>query len=115
MGVPVVGTSARENKGIDKIKEKIFEMSNFSANELCIPVSYPDEVEKDIEFLSPYIEAVYGDRINSRWIALRFINRDYELCTHSADIVNCTVAESIAFSVSVRHSKNNIRTLQSKV
>ncbi|MBQ8164355.1 MAG: ferrous iron transport protein B [Clostridia bacterium] len=83
LGVPVVGTCARSNKGIDSIKRKICEMSAEAKRKLAEepkpPVVYPDEIEKNIEFIKPYAEAVYGNSVNGRWLALRLLSRDYEL------------------------------------
>lgn len=87
LGVPVVGTSARSNKGIDLLKKAIFDMAEQSSEHVEASadhtvrkvVLYPDEIEKGIELISPYVEQVYTGSVNSRWIALRLLSRDYEL------------------------------------
>jgi len=87
LGVPVVGTSARSNKGIDLLKEAIFDMAEKSSERIGLSaehterkaVLYPDEIEKGIELISPYVEQVYTGYVSSRWIALRLLSRDYEI------------------------------------
>lgn len=89
LGVPVIGTSARSNKGIDLLKKAISDMAkNATAKEKSADaperkiVLYPDAIEKGIELILPYIEQVYTGSISSRWISLRLLSHDYELIEH---------------------------------
>jgi len=83
LGVTVIGTSARSKKGLEALKKAIYYAVQLSggasSGESAPPVVYTDEIEKNIELIKPYTEAVYGNTVNGRWIALRLLSRDYEL------------------------------------
>jgi len=73
LGVPVVGTNARNNEGLNELKcaVELVAGGNFKAGPLKI--IYDETVEKAIAHLQPAVEELAAGRINSRWAALRMI------------------------------------------
>ena len=77
LGIPVVPTSARYNKGIPELIQTISELANGKI--VCKPhriKNIPKNIEQALEKLSAEIEQVYPDIPNSRWIALRLLEGD---------------------------------------
>jgi ferrous iron transport protein B len=77
LGIPVVPTSARYNKGIPELIQTISELANGKI--ICRPhriKNIPKNIEQALEKLSLEIEKVYPDIPNSRWIALRLLEGD---------------------------------------
>lgn len=77
LGIPVVPTSARYNRGIPELIQTISELANGKI--VCKPhriKNIPQNIEQALEKLSTEIEQVYPDIPNSRWIALRLLEGD---------------------------------------
>ena len=77
LGIPVVPTSARYNRGIPELIQTISELANGKI--VCKPhriKNIPKNIEQALEKLSVEIKEVYPDIPNSRWIALRLLEGD---------------------------------------
>ena len=77
LGIPVVPTSARYNRGIPELIQTISELANGKI--ICKPhriKNIPKNIEQALEKLSAEIKEVYPDIPNSRWIALRLLEGD---------------------------------------
>ena len=73
LGVPVVGTSARNKNGINELLNNL-ENTNFNP----IEIKYDDKVEEAIDILLPYLENKTKD-LNPRWVAINLINYEESL------------------------------------
>lgn len=77
LGIPVVPTSARFNKGIPELIQTISELAN--GNIQCKPhriKNIPKNIENAVQKLSMEIKKEYPDMPNSRWIAFRLLEGD---------------------------------------
>ncbi len=77
LGIPVVPTSARYNKGIPELIQTISELAN--GHIVCKPhriKNIPKNIEEAVQKLSAEIEKEYPDIPNSRWIAFRLLEGD---------------------------------------
>ena len=70
LGVPVVGTSARNKKGLDNLLKNL-EAKNFNPYQ----VKYSEEIEESINELIYFIKDKVKN-LDSRWVALNLINYD---------------------------------------
>lgn len=73
LGVPVIGTSARNKNGIDKLLETL-ENKKFNP----IEVRYNDPLETAIANILPYLEGKTKN-INPRWVAVNLLSYDEKL------------------------------------
>ncbi|MEN6388992.1 MAG: ferrous iron transport protein B [Syntrophomonas sp.] len=76
LGVPVVGTNAREGQGLNELKEAVYQVASGSKKNRPIRVVYDQEVENAIGLIEPLIKDRTGDEAPSRWLALRFLEGD---------------------------------------
>ena len=76
LGVPVVATAARNGKGLDVLRQALYEMS--AGYSLTTPkqIKYSAEVENAIQQLVPNISRLIGPNLNPRWVALRLLDGD---------------------------------------
>ena len=80
LGIPVVPTSARFQKGIPELIQTISELANGKIQ--CKPhkiKSIPKNIEKSVTKLSRKIEKEFPSISNSRWIAFRLLEGDAQI------------------------------------
>jgi len=82
LGVPVVGTSARDKIGLDKLLECL-EMDYYKH----LQINYSDEIEETIQNIIPFLEGKTKD-LNERWVALNLIESDNELYNSITEYLN---------------------------
>ena len=80
LGIPVVGTSARFGKGIDKLLEAVKEVAegDFQVKHKK-NIKLSDLVEQKVISIENKISEYYPDYPNSRWLALRLLDKDEEI------------------------------------
>lgn len=80
LGIPVVGTSARYQKGIPELIQTISEVANGKI--ICNPhriKNVPENINKAVKKLSTEIERQFPSIPNSRWIAFRLLEGDTQI------------------------------------
>ena len=76
LGVPVIGTSAREGKGLDDLQKSISDVSFSYQKTYKIMQKYDEKIENAISDLVPIIKNVIGEKVDARWTALRLLDID---------------------------------------
>ncbi len=89
LGVPVISTSAKEKSGLNVI----FSAIKNRKNNTKIKIDYGRDIEKSLSILTPVISRFYGEKVDSRWLALRLLNQDYSGFDFVLD--NCEVASAL--------------------
>ncbi|MDD6772040.1 MAG: ferrous iron transport protein B [Inconstantimicrobium porci] len=108
LGIPVVLTAARNNVGLDVLKDKIEEMSLNKEGNSREVVQYSDRIEKLAGEIEQEIKKA-GIKINSRWLALRIIDRDESLLKSMEKYINIKVVDQISLKF-----KDKIEALSKK-
>ena len=72
LGVPVVGTSARGGRGLEQLLERVEEVIA-RAPEQALRVTYPPELEAEVERLAQAVAPRLRGRLDARWTALRLL------------------------------------------
>ena len=76
LGVPVIGASAREGKGLVELMDSAEKMAACTTCAMPVPIRYPQEVESALAMLTPVLEESLDERISPRWVALRLLCGD---------------------------------------
>lgn len=79
LGVPVVPTNARSNKGLDELMQRVYDVSQNDISTNPITITYSDIIERSVLLLEPKIKELAGEKINSRWVALKLLDGDLAL------------------------------------
>lgn len=76
LGVPVVGTIGRKRKSSTKLMNEVEILLNNKSKPTSIQIKYDKPIEQAIELLEPTITKKVGNKINSRWLALKLLDHD---------------------------------------
>lgn len=76
LGVPVVSTDAREGHGLDRLQFLIAGVSTGSVTTAPYKVKYEKRIEAAVTRIELQIKKLVGQEFNSRWLALRFLEKD---------------------------------------
>lgn len=77
LGIPVVGTSARSQKGIPELIQTIADVANQKIKTKPHRIkNVPKNIEKSIEKLKKMIQQEFPNLPNSRWVAMRLLEGD---------------------------------------
>ncbi len=79
LGVPVIPTNARSKKGLDKLMDAVYDITNNHKAAKPIQITYDDTIEQAIKMLQAKVRELVGDKIDSRWTALKLLDGDAAL------------------------------------
>ncbi len=93
LGVPVIGTSARSGKGLDKLMEKIDEVSN--NYKICsgYEIRYDEIIEDAISKIESKINKYVKDKINTRWLSIKLLDINEKLHKSLNDYLGFDILE----------------------
>lgn len=77
LGVRVVGTSARNKKGLDKLL-KVIEEESSKVSERIIRIKYKKTIEDNINLISKELNMISNTKI-SRWLSLNLLKKDNDI------------------------------------
>lgn len=81
LGVPVVATSARDGTGLDQLVNTITSVADCTIKTNPYRVQYTDVIENAIQKIEPRLKQLVGEEFNSRWLALRLLDKDKTVIT----------------------------------
>lgn len=109
LGVPVVGTSARNGKGLKELKDTIEKVVRGEIKTAPNKVNYDAIVEDAISEVVPYINALIGDKIDNRWISLRLIDGENLLSESLYSYLNCDLSNNEMLLKIIEEAHNKLR------
>ncbi|EJO5348857.1 50S ribosome-binding GTPase [Clostridium botulinum] len=88
LGVPVIPTVARSNKGIDDLKDKLYRLSLGNIKTNPVKVKYSNEIEEEIKKISSLLQKVFPREISLEWLALRLLDGDESILNSISKYLN---------------------------
>ena len=79
LGVPVVGTTARDGQGLTELKEAIDKVSEQKLSCNPEPISYAEPIEKALHILEPVVAKITGKQLSSRWVSLCLLENNKKI------------------------------------
>ncbi|MDD2268184.1 MAG: ferrous iron transport protein B [Eubacteriales bacterium] len=79
--VPVVGIVARSKRSLKRLTDTLDSLSEQKDRVSPLAVKYPDEIESAISVVEKTVSKYIGDKLNSRWLSLKLLDRDESLIT----------------------------------
>lgn len=108
LGVPVVGTNARDGIGLTELKEAINQVILEEKEDYSFKIQYEDNIEKGLAIVEPLVKQIVGNKINSRWVSLRLLENNQKTVEsigaylgmglwENANLMNCLDAAGAFF------------------
>lgn len=76
LGIPVVGTSARSGKGLNRLMDAVSALTSQKCEPHPLVITYGEEIEKAVSILEPAVQRALQGKLNSRWVALKLLDGD---------------------------------------
>lgn len=77
LGVPVVGTNARDGQGLDELKDAVYGVIKGDITTQPVKVDYSDpSLEKSLNLLEPVVRKLIQEKVNSKWLTIRLLEGD---------------------------------------
>jgi ferrous iron transport protein B len=87
LGVPVIGTNARSNKGLRELMDNVYQVAGKQKKTHPVKIIYDDLIEKAVGSIEPYIKELVGDKINSRWVSLKLLDGEKTILNSIQDFL----------------------------
>ncbi len=109
LGVPVVGTTARKRKTLNKLLETIYDVCNKKIIPHPKKVTYIPIFEENISSLSQEIKITFNLSDNlSRWISLKLIDDETSIIKSIETHLNINIQNNIDIQNKVKQIKNEL-------
>ncbi|WP_313562480.1 ferrous iron transporter B, partial [Ruminiclostridium cellobioparum] len=79
LGVPVIPTNARSNKGLDELMDAVYDVANRRMATNPIQITYDAVIEEAVSMIQPKIWELVDGKINNRWVAFKLLDGDTTL------------------------------------
>jgi ferrous iron transport protein B len=77
LGVPVIGTNARDGVGLEELKNTVWEVVNGNITPQPVNINYSKSIlENPLDILEPLVQEIVKDNINHNWLSLRLLEGD---------------------------------------
>ncbi|SHI80674.1 ferrous iron transport protein B [Lutispora thermophila] len=76
LGIPVVGTNARNGEGLEKLMEAVYKVCSGEISTKPVKIPYDKNIEAIIESIDEKIKPLISNKINSKWVSLKLIDGD---------------------------------------
>lgn len=79
LGVPVVGTVARNGQGLNLLQEKVYQLAHRELIPKPVLTVYDEEIEKNISQIESLLADFDLGSLPHRWLALRLLDNDFTI------------------------------------
>ncbi len=111
LGVPVVGTNARDGDGLTELKDAILNMISGKTKPKPIKIDYEDNIKEAVKIFEPVLNKIIGDKLNNRWTALRLIDGDETIIESINNYLGLNLSDDIEIICLKKHlTEKNIET-----
>jgi len=109
LGIPVVGTNARSGVGLEELMESVREVVCGAPTPKPLRVTYPEPIERAVSMLEPEVSRQLQGRLESRWVALRLLDKDASLLQSMRESLGCDLMEDEKTAIRYREAEEYLR------
>lgn len=74
--VPVIGTSARCNQGLDNLMDVVYDVTHHNVTFTPLQINYENLIEEAINLMEPTVSKFLEGQLNSRWVSIKLLDGD---------------------------------------
>ena len=111
LGIAVIETSARNKKGVDLLTQKMAEKSHESSMQTESIIAYPSYIEDILREIIPKVKKVGGDKINSRWLALKILENDQSLMKTASEFLQVDINNNEDIKSCLKNSREQLAVM----
>lgn len=93
LGVPVVGTSAVQKRGLDQLMDSVLDVSSNKLYPTPLKIEYDEFIEVAIAEIEAITKTLLINSLNSRWLALKLIEGDDSLLSSINKYLNFNLTD----------------------
>lgn len=108
LGVPVIPTNARSNKGLKELMDAVYEVANKNIATNPINITYDDTIEQAIKMIQPRIWELVDGKINNRWVALKLLDGDPTILKSLNKYIGFNLMEDVKLMELLDAAKNHL-------
>lgn len=108
LGVPVIGTNARQGKGLEALIDAVHAVSQ-RPQTAPRRISYDEPIEQALRLIEPAVKPLLNDKLSSRWIALKLLDGDKTLLEAIRKYLGFNLMENAGVSEKIIEAKALLR------
>ena len=105
LGVPVVGTNARSNKGLGDLMDRADAVSAGS-HTASVQIEYDEAIEKAAALIEPRVKALLAHQLSSRWVSLKLLDGDSRLLTSIRKYLGFDLIEDSELALTLQQARD---------
>jgi ferrous iron transport protein B len=105
LGVPVVGTNAREGQGLEQLQEAVSRVASGKLLADSLKITYSRPVEEAVALLEPAVRRLIPADLDSRWVSLRLLDGDSTLDRSLNRFLNTYLHQNEMLTVKIAEAK----------
>ena len=107
LGVPVVGTIARNKKTLNKLMQSVYEVCTEKCSDELFKIEYPEAIENAISIVEKSVRELLDSSFftNYRWISLKLLEGNSKIISSIENYLNINLVDNENISCSVNKAK----------
>lgn len=108
LGVPVIGTCARNHSGLCELKKEIADIAYGKVKTFPAKIIYSEKIEQAIEKIYPLAKEICADKINTRFYSVKLLEGNSKLLHSINEFLDYKPAQTPEFYKVVENVRKNI-------
>ncbi|WP_252231098.1 ferrous iron transport protein B [Clostridium sp. ZBS15] len=109
LGVPVVGTSANIGKGLQELKDEIYNLSFNSVEKNIISIKYSSFIEDAILLIEKVLPDKLKSKLNTRWLSLKLLEGDLTLLSSIDNYIGFKLLDDTSIAKAIYNAKEYLK------
>lgn len=92
LGVPVVGTAARNKKGLNLLLDEVDKLLTGETITYRNTIHYHEKIEEAINILLPVVKVISDNKVDARWLSLQLLSNDPNIILSIKQYLNIDIS-----------------------
>lgn len=112
LGIPVVGTSAIKGIGLKNLMNSVYDVALNKIDLKPLNIQYEESIEKAISIIEVELNPIIGDKLNSRWVALKLLDGENSLLNSIYKYYGFNLMEIPKILIQVKNARDFLNTIE---